>query len=105
MQGFNWVFYNSCCDFIFWFNNLNENCHILKIMKIKYSDQYMQIVTAVKLRTDREFIPDDWISATYLKKCFERKNGKPTGYIQSFQEEHARFGKKKVCCYFSYLRC
>ena len=55
-----------------------------------------QIVQAVKLRVDETFIPDDWICSTYLKKCFERKNGKPEGFIQAYQDDFARFGQKKV---------
>lgn len=54
-----------------------------------------KIVASVKFRVDMEFIPDDWVSATFLRKCFERKNGEPAGYIDSFLDEYARLGKKK----------
>ena len=50
----------------------------------------------MKVRTEKDHIPDDWVSATYLKKCFERKNGEPGGFIDSFLVEHARHGKKMV---------
>ena len=50
----------------------------------------------MKARTEQDYIPDDWVSATYLKKCFERKNGETSGFIDSFFEQHARHGKKMV---------
>ena len=34
-----------------------------------------EVVAAVKLRTEQQYIPDDWVSATHLRNCFERKNG------------------------------
>ena len=56
----------------------------------------VQVVAAVKIRVDQTFIPDDWISSTFLKKCFERKGVESEGFIQSFHENYGRFGKKKV---------
>ena len=56
----------------------------------------IQIVAAVKIRTEQTFIPDDWISSTYLKKCFERKGVESEGFIQSFHKNFGRFGKKRV---------
>jgi hypothetical protein len=43
-----------------------------------------------------DFIPDSWVSAYYLRRCFERKRVKEEGYIKSFEEEFGRHGKKKV---------
>ena len=62
---------------------------------LKISSIY-QTVAAVKTRVDRTFIPDDWIASTFLKKCFERKGVKEEGFIKSYHENFARFGKKKV---------
>lgn len=45
---------------------------------------------------DKTFIPDDWVSSTFLKKCYERKGGKSEGFIKTFHREFARHGKKKV---------
>ena len=59
-----------------------------------------QVVATVKLRTEDSFIPDDWISADFLKRCYERKGGEEKGYIHSFVEEFARIGKKKVWILF-----
>ena len=53
-------------------------------------------MAAVKERTEETFVPESWISANFLKKCFERKGGEPAGFISSFQKE-GRFGKKQVC--------
>ena len=64
---------------------------------------FIQIVAAVKIRVDQTFIPDDWISSTYLKKCFERKGVESEGFIQSFHENFGRFGKKKVSYKFARL--
>ena len=54
-----------------------------------------ELVATVKLRVDKTFIPEDWISSSYLKKCFERKGGEPDGFIKSFHADFARLGKKK----------
>ena len=47
-------------------------------------------------RIEGRFIPDSYISAGYLRRCFERRGGKSKGFIAEFLLEHARFGRKKV---------
>ena len=53
-------------------------------------------MAAVKIRLDETFIPEDWISSTFLKRCFERQGGEKEGFIKSFHEKFAKLGKKKV---------
>ena len=53
-------------------------------------------MAAASERVQDEFIPDTYISAGFLRRCFERRGGKTKGFIKSFQEKYARFGKKKV---------
>ena len=55
-----------------------------------------QVVTAVKIRVDDTFIPDECISSTYLARCFERKGLNPGGFIRGLVDKFARHGQKKV---------
>ena len=70
---------------------LVEDCDHLFLFK------NLQVVASVKERTDEKFVPDSYISGSYLTRCFERKGGKPAGFIAGFQDQYARFGRKKVC--------
>merc|ERR1712179_86500 len=53
------------------------------------------VVAAACDRIEDKFIPDTYISAGYLSKCFERRGGEAKGFIRSFQQKYARFGRKK----------
>ena len=57
---------------------------------------FYKVVAAASERVEDEFIPDTYISAGYLSKCFERRGGEAKGFIKSFQQQYARFGRKKV---------
>ena len=57
---------------------------------------FYKVVAAASERVQDEFIPDTYISAGFLRRCFERRGGETKGFIKSFQEKYARFGKKKV---------
>ena len=67
------------------------------ILQYLKSPHAIKVVTSVQERIDGRFIPDSWVSAYYLRRCYERKGGKEDGYIKSFEEEFGRYGKKKVC--------
>lgn len=56
---------------------------------------FLKVVATVKERTDERFIPESYVSGKYLRRCFERKGGESDGFIASFHENYARFGKKK----------
>ena len=43
-----------------------------------------ELVATVKLRVDKTFIPEDRISSSYLKKCFERREGNQTDSLNHF---------------------
>ena len=57
---------------------------------------FYKVVAAASERVEDEFIPDTYVSAGYLSKCFERRGGEAKGFIKSFQQQYARFGRKKV---------
>jgi hypothetical protein len=69
----------------------------LWILQYLKNPHAIKVVTSVQERIDGRFIPDSWVSAYYLRRCYERKGGKEDGYIKSFEEEFGRYGKKKVC--------